>query len=117
MTSSRRGGGKLFRFRCAVYKASSPLLKIIYELVYIYIYIPAVERMAANSSCKRIPSRTTLSRESNRGMGGFEIDRTWNEFRKKGKRKRHSQIAEHFTKFLINREKIRIEPLCYTFIL
>lgn len=69
--------------------------------------------MAANSSCKRIPSRTTLSRESNRGMDGFEIDRTWDEFRVEKKKNanviRRSQ-SEHFTKFLINREKIRTEP-------
>lgn len=69
-----REGRKLFRFRCAVYKAfSSPLLKIIYESSYIY------RLCGTYGSCKRVPSRTTLSRESNREIDGLEsIERGMN---------------------------------------
>lgn len=76
-----REGRKLFRFRCAVYKAfSSPLLKIIYESSYIY------RLCGTYGSCKRVPSRTTLSRESNREIDGLEsIERGMNfSSRKKG---------------------------------
>lgn len=72
--------------------------------------------MAANSSCKPIPRRTTLSRGSNREIDGLKsIERGMNFT--VGKKETSNGESQNFSQNFCNLGKIFLKPLLFLLLL